>query len=146
MVLGIIFGVLVLVLAIYLVYRVGQSESTRIRTLLRIYGATKSQFLNKTERELLEVVAAELILPGKARPLRSLGMTGKEYLNGVYGDRDITLESLIAHIIGLEFPHHYQIRHLEPTDYRRELSEETKTHALLAERIQQLRREVLGDV
>lgn len=78
-------------------------ERERIKTLFRIYKAGKARFPEKSEREILEIVVEELIPHGKAVSLRNTGMTGKQYINGVYEAKQLDVDELIYHIITLEF-------------------------------------------
>ncbi|MEK7510966.1 MAG: hypothetical protein AAB582_01915 [Patescibacteria group bacterium] len=77
---------------------------SRIRTLFMIYVAAKLRSPEMSERETLEIVVNDLIPPGKAIHLRKTGITGKQYLDGVFEDRQIDIDELIFHIICLEFP------------------------------------------
>jgi len=78
-------------------------ERERIKTLFRIYKACKSKFPEKQEREILEIVVEELIPHGKAVNLRNTGMTGKQYIDGVFEAKQLDIDELIYHIITLEF-------------------------------------------
>src|SRR3989344_7399098 len=79
----------------------------RIGTLFRIYKSAKNKFPNATERELLEIVTGELIPPGKSTQIRNLGMSGKQYLDGVFESKSLDIDELIYHIVTLEFPKKY---------------------------------------
>lgn len=79
----------------------------RIGTLFRIYKAAKNKFPSATKRQLLEIVAEELILPGKSTQIRNLGMSGKQYLDGVFESGPLDVDELIYHIVTLEFPKKY---------------------------------------
>lgn len=79
----------------------------RIGTLFRIYRAAKDKFPNATERELLEIVVEELIPPGKSTQIRNLGISGKQYLDGVFESKPLDIDELIYHIVTLEFPKKY---------------------------------------
>lgn len=81
----------------------------RIETLFRIYRDAKQKFPNATEQELLEIVMEEHIPPGKSKQLRKLGMSGKQYLEGVFESTNMpNLDKLVQHMVTLEFPEKYQ--------------------------------------
>lgn len=63
----------------------------------------KSKFPEIPEREILEIVVEELIPHGKAVNLRNTGMTGKQYIDGVFEAKQLDIDELIYHIITLEF-------------------------------------------
>lgn len=80
----------------------------RIGTLFRIYRAAKQKFSDATGKELLGVVAGEHIPPGKSTQLRNLGISGEQYLDGVFESKLPDIDGLIYHIITLEFPKKYK--------------------------------------
>ncbi|PIR61224.1 MAG: hypothetical protein COU68_00530 [Candidatus Pacebacteria bacterium CG10_big_fil_rev_8_21_14_0_10_45_6] len=80
----------------------------RIETLFRIYRAAKQKFPNASEQELLEIVVGEHIPPGKSTQLRNLGISGKQYLDGVFESKLPDIDGLIYHVITLEFPKKYK--------------------------------------
>lgn len=83
-------------------------EKERIKTFFRIYKATKAKFPGATERELLEIVVEEHIPPGQSIRLRNGGISGKQYLDGVFESKQIDIDELICHVITLEFPQKYK--------------------------------------
>jgi len=78
-------------------------ERERIRTLFRIYKAGKLKFPEKSEREILEIVVEESVPHGKAVNLRNTGMTGKQYIDGVFEAKQLDIDELVYHIITIEF-------------------------------------------
>ena len=104
----VIIGVLVIAGVVF--FKLLSGEKERVKTLFRIYKAGRTKFPDITERELLEIVVGELILPGRATQLRNLGITGKQYLDGVFEDKQIDIDELIYHIVCLEFPKKYKIQ------------------------------------
>lgn len=112
----IIFIVLII---FYIIFRKLSGENERIKVFLRIYLSAKNKFPEASERELLGVVIGEHILPGKTIRLRDSGMTGMSYLNGVFGDKELTINEIIYHAITLEFPHKYKPFELNLDDIRK---------------------------
>ena len=96
------------ILVIGLSFLVLSGEKERIRTLFRIYKAGRSKFPEKSEREILEIVVEKLIPHGKAGSLRNTGMTGKQYINGVFEAKQLDIDELIYHIVTLEFHAKYK--------------------------------------
>ncbi|MDD3905985.1 MAG: hypothetical protein PHS46_05585 [Candidatus Omnitrophica bacterium] len=78
-------------------------DRERIKTLFRLYKSGKSKFPEISEREILEIVVEELIPHGKAVKLRNTGMTGKQYIDGVFEAKQLDIDELIYHIITSEF-------------------------------------------
>lgn len=101
----------------------------RIGTLFRIYRAAKQKFPNAAEQELLEIVVGEYIPPGKSTHLRNLGISGKQYLDGVFESKLPDIEGLIYHIITLEFPKKYKPFKIDIAEIR----EENRTGKLSAQ-------------
>jgi hypothetical protein len=83
-------------------------ENERIQVFFRIYINAKNKFPKASERELLEIVIGEHILPRTATRLRDSGMSGASYLNDVFGDDKLTISDIIYHAITLEFPNKYK--------------------------------------
>lgn len=102
----IIIGVLLVAGIVF--FKKFSSEKERIKTFFRIYKTAKAKFPNATEREILEIVIEEHILPGKITRLRNSGISGKQYLDEVFESRQIDLDDLISHVIVLEFPQKYK--------------------------------------
>lgn len=98
----------ILLLGLFLVFKFLSGEKERIKTFLRIHKAAKVKFPEISEREILEIVAEEHIPPGKASQLKNSGVTGKQYLDGVFEDKEIDIDELIYHFITLEFPKKYR--------------------------------------
>lgn len=131
----VIIGVLVIAGVVF--FKLLSGEKERVKTLFRIYKAGRTKFPDITERELLEIVVGELILPGRATQLRNLGITGKQYLDGVFEDKQIDIDELIYHIVCLEFPKKYKIQiNLEKME-RLARTEELSENDKLKEEIKQ---------
>jgi|TARA_B100001971_G_C18162531_1_gene522238 hypothetical protein len=81
-------------------------EEGRIKTLLLIYREAKRQ--NLSDDEALALVIEEHILPGTAIKVRK-SMTGSKYISNVFDGKEITIHSLIKHIICLESPKKYPL-------------------------------------
>ncbi len=95
-------------LAVIISFKFLIGEKERVKTLFRIYKAAKVRFSEKSERELLEIVVGEHILPNKGIRLRNSGITGKQYIDEVFNSRSLDIKELIEHIITLEFPKKYK--------------------------------------
>jgi len=104
---AIIIGVIAVVVAVF--FKALSGEKERIKTLFRIYRATKQKFPNASERELLGIVIEEHIPSGKSTQLRNVGISGKQYLDGVFESKQLDIDELIEHVIALEFPNKYKI-------------------------------------
>ena len=97
----------IIIVGVFL-FRSLSGEKERIKTLFRIYRAGKIKFPEKSERGLLEMVTEEHIPPGMGIRLRNTGVTGKQYIDGVFKSKPLDIDELIYHIITLEFPKKYQ--------------------------------------
>ncbi|MBU3924690.1 hypothetical protein KJ854_02010 [Patescibacteria group bacterium] len=82
-------------------------EKERIKTLFRIYKINKIKFPEKSERELLEIVISEHIPPDEAIRLKSTNITGKKYIDEVFGLNCPDLDEIVCHIVRLEFSKKY---------------------------------------
>jgi len=102
----IIIGVLVIAGVVF--FKLLSGEKERVKTLFRIYKAGKTKFPDMTEKELLEIVVEEHIPPGKSTRLRNSGISGKQYIDGVFESKPLDIDGLIYHIITLEFPKKYK--------------------------------------
>lgn len=80
-------------------------EEGRIKTLLLIYREAKKQKLS--EDKALALVIEEHIMPGTTVKVGK-SMTGSKYISNVFEGKEITIHSLIKHIICLEFPKKYR--------------------------------------
>ncbi len=108
---AIIIGLVAIVAVVF--FKALSGEKERIKTLFRIYRAAKQKSPNATERELLETVVEEHIPQGKSTQLRNVGMSGKQYLDGVFESKQLDVDELIEHIIALEFPNKYKPHHID---------------------------------
>ena len=70
--------------------------------------AAKKRFPDD-DRRSLEAIADEHIHPTQAKKIRNM-IGGARYLDGVFGNRHITVNELIGHFIQLEFPRKYPQR------------------------------------
>lgn len=102
----IIIGIIVIASTVF--FKLFSGEKERVKTLFRIYRAEKAKFSSIIERELLEIVVEEHIPPGKSTRLRNSGISGKQYLDGVFELKQLDVDDLIYHIIALEFPKKYK--------------------------------------
>lgn len=80
-------------------------EEGRIKTLLLIYREAKRQ--NLSDDEALALVIEDHIIPGTATKVGK-DVTGSKYISSVFEGKEITIHSLIKHIICLEFPKKYR--------------------------------------
>ncbi len=69
-------------------------EDERIKVFLRVYKKRKTEHPDFSERELLEVVAEWHIPYGSSRSWKGDGLTGQQYMNGVFDNRDVVLREL----------------------------------------------------
>lgn len=100
------------VIAIFVILlKIFSGEKERVKTLFRIYKASKSKFPEKSERELLEIMILEHIPPDGAIKLKNTRITGKKYLDEVFGSESLNIDELIYHIITLEFSKKYKPLH-----------------------------------
>src|SRR3989344_7098670 len=108
---AIIIGLIAVVAIVF--FKTFSGEKERVKTLFRIYRAAKQKSSSATERELLEIVVEEHIPHGKSTQLRNVGMSGKQYLDGVFESKQLDIDELIEHIIALEFPNKYKPHHID---------------------------------
>jgi len=95
--------------------RMLSGEDERIKVFLRVYKKRKTEHPDFSERKLLEAVAEWHIPYGSSRSWKDDGLTGQQYMNGVFDNQDVVLRELIVHLMGLEYPKKYG-RQSETTD------------------------------
>lgn len=90
------------------------SEDERLKVFLRAYRKTKIEHPDFPERKLLEMVVEWHIPYRSSRTWKGDGLTGQQYMDGVYENMDgesknqeIVLKELIVDLMGLEYPKKY---------------------------------------
>lgn len=98
----------VVIIGLLFVFKTLSGENERIKTFLRLYKAAKKKLTDFSERELLEIVTEEHIPPGRSKRLKDCAITGRQYLDNVFEQKQIDINELIYHLITLEFPNKYK--------------------------------------
>lgn len=111
--------ILFFIALVYIFFRKLSSEDERIKSFLQIYKAAKNKFPDLEERQILGLVIEEHILPNKNIRLRNSGMKGIDYINGVFENKELTINELIYHAITLEFPNKYRPSKIDLEEIRR---------------------------
>lgn len=101
-----ILSILLIIGVIYLFKKLS-GENERIKTFFRVYKKARETYPEKGEKELFEMVVDEHIPLGQSNKWKNTGISGKRYLDEVFGNKEIDLDNLIAHLIQLEFRDKY---------------------------------------
>ena len=102
-----IFVSLLVVALVVWFLRILTGEDERIKVFLRVYRRNQREHPEYSERRLLETVVEWHIPYGSARTWKGDGLTGKQFMDGVFKDEEIVLKELIVHLMGLEYPQLY---------------------------------------